>query len=363
MIINPSLAVRSADTTYNDDVSLLMGTGGPVEILWETADANANELLIQLPAGGAVDVPVIIIGQAIENVDAGLYNGVVDPRIAIFGTGAVTTGPVVEFRKARGTFTSPTVVTTGDDLGTIDFYGAVAAGEYVRAASIRADMAGTIATTRGPGTITFLTATDAAPSVLTEAFRLTAAQGAVVASGLTVTAGGLVVTAGGATVDGGLTVEKGTSNDQSQAILAANVNNTAVGNVDAGEDDLITYSLPANSLSANGKGVRIRAWGTAANNANAKTLKVYFGTQVILTTSLTINQVDTWKVEATVWRTGASTQDWETHLIQAGTTTLVDVENGTATQTDTAAITIKCTGEAVATNDIVNEGLTVEFFN
>lgn len=157
--------------------------------------------------------------------------------------------------------------------------------------------------------------------------------------------------------------QMGEGTGRAPAVGKANVNNSAVGNTDAGEDDLITYSMPTDSFKRAGIGVRIRAWGTAANNANAKTLKMYFGTQIIITTSLTINQVDTWKIEATVWSTGTDTQDWETHLIQSGTTTLVDVENGTATQNDGAAIAIKCTGEATTTNDIVQEGLSVEFFS
>ena len=161
----------------------------------------------------------------------------------------------------------------------------------------------------------------------------------------------------------GIRHQAGTSTLEATMVGVANVNTTAVGNVGVGEDDLITYSLPANALSANGKGIRIRAWGTAANNANAKTVKLYFGTQVILTTALTVSQTDTWKIDATVWRTGASTQDWESSLIEAGTVSLTDIENGTATQTDTAAITIKCTGTATSDNDIVNEGLTVEFLN
>lgn len=163
-----------ADLTISDDILLGIGSSKDARLSWDTTDANANALLVQLPAGGAVDVPVIAIGQSIESVDLGLYNGVVDPRIAMFGVGAVTTGPVVEFRKARGTIASPTVVTSGDDLGTLDFYGAVAAGEYVRAASIRADMTGTIATTRGPGNLSFNVATDAAPSVMTERLLITA---------------------------------------------------------------------------------------------------------------------------------------------------------------------------------------------
>jgi hypothetical protein len=161
----------------------------------------------------------------------------------------------------------------------------------------------------------------------------------------------------------GIKHQAGTSTLEATMVGVANVNTTAVGNVGAGEDDLITYSLPANALSANAKGVRIRAWGTGANNANAKTLKLYFGTQVILTTALTASQVDTWEAEATVWRTGASTQDWQTRLNQAGTTSIIDIENGTATQTDTAAITIKCTGTGTSNNDVVAEGMLTEFIN
>ena len=164
------------NVTASDDILVSVGTGSTARISWDTTDANANEMLIQLPAGGGTDVPVIAIGQAIESVDLGLFNGRVDPTVALLAAGAVTTGSVLEFRKARGTITSPTVVTSGDDIGTIDFYGAVAAGEYVRGATIRADMAGTIATTRGPSTLTFATATDAAPSVMTDGIVITAAQ-------------------------------------------------------------------------------------------------------------------------------------------------------------------------------------------
>lgn len=180
-------ALVATNITTADDVLLSLGTGTDARFSWDTTDANANEMLLQLPAGGAVNVPVLAIGQSIESVDLGLYNGVTEPRIAIFGVGAVTTAPVIEFRKARGSIASPTVVTSGDDLGTINFYGAVAAGEYVLGASIRADMAGTIATTRGPSTLTFLTATDAAPSVLTAALTLGAAQQATIGGALTVT--------------------------------------------------------------------------------------------------------------------------------------------------------------------------------
>lgn len=165
---------NSGAWVIGDDSLFAFGTDSEARFSWDTTDANANELLLQMPAGTATNVPVLVIGQGVESVDLGLYNGVVDPRIAMFGVGAVTTGPIVEFRKARGTVASPTAVTSGDDMGTLDFYAAVAAGEYVRGASIRADAAGTIATTRGPGNLSFNVATDAAPSVMTERLLITA---------------------------------------------------------------------------------------------------------------------------------------------------------------------------------------------
>ena len=161
-------AMTLANTlALNDDIRFLLGTGGPSGIQWETADANANYLQIQLPAGGAVDVPVIVIGEALDGVDLGLYNGVVNPLLALMGSGAVATAPIWDFRKARGTLSAPTVITTGDDLGSIRAFGYSGAGGYVEAARIEFDSTGTIATTRVPGLIRFSTGTDAAPTVLT----------------------------------------------------------------------------------------------------------------------------------------------------------------------------------------------------
>lgn len=164
--------VTGTFTLFGDDV--VNGYGAPdAGISWDTTDANANKLLVQLPAGGAVNVPVIAIGQSIESVDQGIHNGAVDPTIAIFGVGARTTGPIIEFRKTRGTLAAPTVVTAGDDLGTIDFYSAVANNEWVRGASIRADSAGSPATTRGAANLSFNVGTDAAPTVMTERLLIT----------------------------------------------------------------------------------------------------------------------------------------------------------------------------------------------
>lgn len=162
-----------------------------------------------------------------------------------------------------------------------------------------------------------------------------------------------------------LTAALGGSTGSGKALNTANVNTTAVGNVDAGEDDLMTYALPASALSAAGKGVHIIVWGTTANNGNAKTLKLYFGTAVILTNALTVSIAGVWRIEADVFSTGTDTQDAIAQLVTTGTAGAAanDVEFTTPTQDDGAAITIKCTGEGVATNDIVQQGLRVTMIN
>lgn len=74
----------------------------------------------------------------------------------------------IAFKKTRGTISSPTVITTGDELGTIQFSGYSGAGGYVVGAAIKSISSGTIATTRIPSQLSFWTGTDAAPTVLTE---------------------------------------------------------------------------------------------------------------------------------------------------------------------------------------------------
>jgi hypothetical protein len=149
---------------------------------------------------------------------------------------------------------------------------------------------------------------------------------------------------------------------------------TAVGNVGAGEDNLISLATWSGSIGTsvadqNGvpRAVRVKAWGTTANNANPKTVKLVANTSTLLTTALTVSQVGVWEIEAVIHATGDNAQKYYAKLLQGGTTTLVDVENGTLTLTDSAAITYKCTGTVtdggggINNDDIVQEGMTVEF--
>ena len=82
-----------------------------------------------------------------------------------------TNGARVGFAKARGTLGSETTVVTGDILGRDMFRGHDGAS-FLEMASIEVGVSGTVASTRVPTYMAFSTATDAAPSVLTERMRI-----------------------------------------------------------------------------------------------------------------------------------------------------------------------------------------------
>lgn len=144
------------------------------------------------------------------------------------------------------------------------------------------------------------------------------------------------------------------------AYLSATPN---VGNVGAGEDDLMSTSLPANVFEEAGDVVDILAYGTAANNANAKTLKLYFGSVAIANQALTVSQAGKWVIRATVIRTANDVQEAHAITCESVGTTLAAGKHAqeitALTQDEEAAITVKCTGTGVADNDIVQEGFVV----
>lgn len=134
-----------------------------------------------------------------------------------------------------------------------------------------------------------------------------------------------------------------------------NTNLTSVGNVTTGEDDLMSYTLAANQLSAVTKGVYIPFFGYSANNANTKTVKPKLGGTTLATITLTPSIIDQWGGWIYVWKTGSSTQRvigqyW--HTLVTGVLEVKPIGTAMAL-TDTSTIIAKRTGEGVATNDIV----------
>lgn len=134
---------------------------------------------------------------------------------------------------------------------------------------------------------------------------------------------------------------------------------TATGNVGTGEDILYTYDLPGNTLTTNGEGVRIRAWGKTAANANNKTLKLYFGSLLFNSGAIAVNDKD-WVLDAVILRAGVNDQTASVSGIYNATAV---IQSTTMTEVMANDITIKVTGEATATNDISIIGAFVEQLN
>lgn len=138
---------------------------------------------------------------------------------------------------------------------------------------------------------------------------------------------------------------------------------TQTGNIGTGEDTLQSSTLPAGILKDNGDSIRLLVVGTFANNGNARTLKLKFGSATILQRSSTngTGAAIPWQIEATIIRTGAATQKLVVSYICWGD--LAGFESltyTTATQDLTAAVTLAVTGDATATDDIVKQMFQVE---
>ena len=158
-------------------------------------------------------------------------------------------------------------------------------------------------------------------------------------------------------------VGMGTGTAQPVVSGTLDINTTNVANVGAGEDDLITYSLPANSLSAVSRGIRFIYRGICANNANSKTVNVKFGTTTLIAQLLTANADLHWWGEAIIVRNGANDQEWfatfYTDNLASGAIILTQ-DSGSMAQTDTSAISIRCTGTGTDNGDITETFHVVE---
>ena len=142
----------------------------------------------------------------------------------------------------------------------------------------------------------------------------------------------------------------------------ATISTATVGNEGTGVDTLMSYELPAGALGGDGKALRILAWGTTANNANTKQIILLFGATAIVSSPAENYTNEKWWFEAFVVRTSATAQEAFGWTMTGGNNVRA-TGSTTPAETMSGAITIKLTGEATASNDIVQRGMIVEFVN
>jgi hypothetical protein len=143
-----------------------------------------------------------------------------------------------------------------------------------------------------------------------------------------------------------------------------NINTTSVSNIGAGIDDLITYTMPANTMRYDGDYLEIEAWGVFAANANNKTVTLNFGGQIIYTTAANIANSGTWSLKGKIIRISPTSQEILVEMLSNN----ADLQNDTdypafrsaGTQDLTTKLIIKCTGAGTADNDIIQKVLVTK---
>lgn len=161
---------------------------------------------------------------------------------------------------------------------------------------------------------------------------------------------------------GVLPVKAGNSAANANVGGVIEVNTTAVGNVTTGEDDLITFTIPANTLNNNGDQVEFDMAGVFAATANNKRVRVYIDNTLLFdTTDLTTTTAEDWSIKGIIIKTGTGTQKCIVQWLSTEATLLSSVDYSTVAEDETAALVLKATGEATATDDILQEVLIVKW--
>lgn len=212
----------------------------------------------------------------------------------------------------------------------------------------------------GSGTAAVYDLTTAGKALLDDADNT--AQRTTLGLGTIATQAASAVTITGGSISG---ISAGGGSGTFAAMGAVSSQFTPVANVTTGETDFMSYTLPASSLSGDGKAIKVTAWGTGINNGNTKTVKTYVGGTEVNSAALLTSAAGVWKVELVLIRTGSSTQSYFAELIRLSvSSTDVSVRTqGTLSKTDTNTIIIKFTGTGGASNDLTQSGMLVEFLN
>ena len=159
-------------------------------------------------------------------------------------------------------------------------------------------------------------------------------------------------------------VHAGTGTTTGKPSCLLNVNTTSQATTGTSEEVLATYTLPANSLSATGKIIRVTAYFTTAANANTKIARIRLGglTGAAVTAQSISTNNGVVMLCGYIIRTGANTQAIVGHgIASSGAVTAL---NSTSTQTDTGSLAIVITGAtATSSGDLTFRVMIVEFMN
>lgn len=143
---------------------------------------------------------------------------------------------------------------------------------------------------------------------------------------------------------------------ESRVPLTLASNTTEVGNVGSGEDNLITYTVPANTLSRDGDCLEVEAAFTFAANGNNKTVKLYIGSDVIYNSGAVAQNGGSMIVRASLTRDTGVIAKVTAVTVPSASSSYSTVATYFQTATAFASTNVvKGTGTATSDNDVVQE--------
>lgn len=161
----------------------------------------------------------------------------------------------------------------------------------------------------------------------------------------------------GGTID----VSCGTSTDRAAVGGVLSVDTDSYGNTGATETTLAAFELKANSLNIDTSFIKLSAWGTFATNANNKRIRVKIGSSTLLdTTALALNG-GIWSITGKIIRKTSGSGVAILELMSDNSLIVNKPFYSSFSENFATNLNVFCTGEAVADNDIVEEGLIIEW--
>jgi hypothetical protein len=141
------------------------------------------------------------------------------------------------------------------------------------------------------------------------------------------------------------------------------VDTTAVGNLGAGTDDLISKTLDAGLIATNARGLEFTGWGTFGATANAKSVLVTFGATAITVIDAVTDNTGHWRVTGEIIRLTGTTQLMAASgnaMTNTGTGLVAAAKTGSPGETLANAIVLKFQGIGTADNDVRQLGLIIK---
>jgi hypothetical protein len=126
------------------------------------------------------------------------------------------------------------------------------------------------------------------------------------------------------------------------------------------ETDGISYTVPPNTLSANGQFLRFRFYGTTGATANNKTVQVYWGGTSVFSTGAVAANNKPWFLNVAILRTGAGGQ---AIFVEGQFNATAVAAVTTQTKDETTALVLKntMTNGTAAAADATTSGGSIEY--